>query len=50
MRDFLWKYFSMTGEIDAYLLYKEHEEIADRADVLLAESLLVMDKESDTVP
>ncbi len=25
MRDFLWNYFSRTGEIDAYLLYKEHE-------------------------
>ncbi len=26
MRDFLWRYFSMTGEIDVYLLYKEHEQ------------------------
>ncbi|GAA4858232.1 hypothetical protein GCM10023310_41770 [Paenibacillus vulneris] len=23
MRDFSWKYFSMTGDVDAYLLYKE---------------------------
>jgi len=23
MRDFSWKYFSMTGNVDAYLLYKE---------------------------
>lgn len=23
MRDFSWKYFSMTGDVDAYMLYKE---------------------------
>ncbi|MEX2462411.1 MAG: YqzL family protein [Paenibacillaceae bacterium] len=23
MRDFIWNYFSMTGDVDAYLLYKE---------------------------
>ena len=23
MRDFTWNYFSNTGDIDAYLLYKE---------------------------
>lgn len=23
MKDFSWKYFSMTGDVDAYLLYKE---------------------------
>lgn len=28
MRDFLWTYFSVTGEIDAYLLYKQHESLA----------------------
>lgn len=22
MRDFSWKYFAMTGDVDAYLLYK----------------------------
>ncbi len=27
MRDFLWNYFSRTGEIDAYLLYKKHEAV-----------------------
>jgi hypothetical protein len=25
MRDFSWRYFTATGSIDAYLLYKEHE-------------------------
>ncbi len=23
MRDFSWNYFSMTGDVDAYLLYKQ---------------------------
>lgn len=23
MRDFSWKYFSMTGDVNAYMLYKE---------------------------
>jgi hypothetical protein len=23
MRDFSWQYFSMTGDVDAYLLYKQ---------------------------
>ncbi|AEI42648.1 YqzL family protein [Paenibacillus mucilaginosus] len=23
MKDFSWKYFSMTGDVDAYLLYKQ---------------------------
>jgi hypothetical protein len=27
MRDFSWSYFEETGAIDAYLLYKEHENI-----------------------
>ncbi|MDR0268975.1 YqzL family protein [Paenibacillus sp.] len=24
MRDFSWKYFAMTGDVDAYLLYREY--------------------------
>lgn len=23
MKDFSWKYFSMTGDVDAYLLYRK---------------------------
>ncbi|PYI51752.1 YqzL family protein [Paenibacillus flagellatus] len=23
MRDFSWKYFTMTGDVESYLLYKE---------------------------
>ncbi|WP_109690374.1 YqzL family protein [Tumebacillus permanentifrigoris] len=29
MRDFSWRYFESTGEIDAYLLYKEHQTICN---------------------
>lgn len=36
MRDFLWNYFSRTGEIDVYLLYKEHEAMIAR-DALAAD-------------
>ncbi|MCS7463459.1 YqzL family protein [Paenibacillus doosanensis] len=41
MRDFSWKYFSMTGDVDAYLLYKEvsndehHSEPDSEEDPLL---------------
>jgi hypothetical protein len=28
MRDFSWKYFAVTGNIDAYLLYKEHSNVS----------------------
>jgi hypothetical protein len=43
MRDFSWKYFSITGDVDAYLLYKEisdptadedEEEAPDESDVV----------------
>ncbi|MCL6637524.1 MAG: YqzL family protein [Alicyclobacillus sp.] len=30
MRDFSWRYFTLTGDIDAYLLYKRHEQIVRR--------------------
>jgi len=26
MRDFSWKYFAMTGDVDAYLLFKQTGE------------------------
>lgn len=41
MRDFSWKYFMMTGDVDAYLLYKEidgesmDDQDADDASALL---------------
>ena len=34
MRDFSWKYFAMTGDVDAYLLYKasgDMDMLADEA-------------------
>jgi hypothetical protein len=35
MRDFTWNYFSMTGDVDAYLLYKEmNKEELDQEDPL----------------
>lgn len=35
MRDFSWKVFTMTGDIDAYMLYKDIE--ADRVEWELEE-------------
>jgi hypothetical protein len=32
MRDFSWKYFTVTGNIDAYLLFKEHSNVNTLAD------------------
>lgn len=29
MRDFSWKYFIMTGDVDAYLLYREMDGDVD---------------------
>lgn len=35
MRDFSWKYFLMTGDVDAYMLYKEMESRSSYGDELL---------------
>ncbi|WP_169725455.1 YqzL family protein [Alicyclobacillus contaminans] len=29
MREFSWRYFTLTGDIDAYLLYKRHQELVE---------------------
>ncbi|GFN30345.1 YqzL family protein [Paenibacillus xylaniclasticus] len=29
MRDFSWKYFALTGSVDAFLLYKEMHQISE---------------------
>jgi len=29
MRDFSWKYFALTGNVDAFLLYKEMHQISE---------------------
>ncbi|MFC4103961.1 YqzL family protein [Paenibacillus xanthanilyticus] len=28
MRDFSWKYFTLTGDVDAFLLYKEMDQLS----------------------
>jgi len=32
MRAFSWKYFTLTGDVDAYLLYKDVRRFDDRAE------------------
>ncbi|MFD1425681.1 hypothetical protein JOD24_000355 [Kroppenstedtia sanguinis] len=32
MRNFSWNCFAVTGNIDAYLLYKDTETLAERRD------------------
>ncbi|MBB3109009.1 hypothetical protein FHS18_001061 [Paenibacillus phyllosphaerae] len=32
MRDFSWKYFTLTGDVDAFLLYKEMDQFASTED------------------
>jgi hypothetical protein len=41
MRDFSWRYFESTGEIDAYLLYKEHQTICSTCSTEDAEPQLL---------
>jgi len=46
MRDFSWKYFAMTGDVDAYLLYKEAGDPLSDAGGLLAEDEKDYDEEA----
>lgn len=32
MRDFSWNYFSMTGDVESYLLFKQIDGRQDRTD------------------
>lgn len=32
MRELSWNIFTATGDIESYLLYKEHEKIVDSLD------------------
>ncbi|RKN86952.1 YqzL family protein [Paenibacillus ginsengarvi] len=32
MRDFSWKYFTITGDVESYLLYKEMDQTAEMPD------------------
>lgn len=27
MRDFSWKYFTLTGDVESYMLYKEMDQV-----------------------
>jgi len=29
LREFSWRYFTLTGDIDAYLLFKQHDEVRE---------------------
>lgn len=31
LREFSWRYFTLTGDIDAYLLFKQHDEVRETA-------------------
>lgn len=33
MRFFSWEYFTLTGDVDAYLLYKDTLQLNNQADV-----------------
>ncbi|WP_081755042.1 YqzL family protein [Paenibacillus durus] len=46
MRDFSWKYFAMTGDVDAYLLYRAAGEPLSPAAETAAEEEQVYDEEA----
>lgn len=39
LRNFSWSYFASTGDIHAYLLYREHPESASSVEEELMESV-----------
>ncbi|WP_296975150.1 YqzL family protein [Thermobacillus sp. ZCTH02-B1] len=43
MRDFSWKIFTLTGDVDAFLLYREMDELEEREKKLTPESLDSLD-------
>lgn len=45
MRDFSWKYFSMTGDVDAYLLYREVSG-SQEEEIAVAEELIPEEEEA----
>lgn len=46
MRNFSWKYFAMTGDVDAYLLYKEAGYPLEDCGLQLVEEEKVCDEEA----
>ncbi|MBP1904326.1 hypothetical protein J2Z32_000943 [Paenibacillus turicensis] len=49
MRDFSWKYFAMTGDVDAYMLFKESDTALGQTaeDGALNEQQLVVENEEE---
>ncbi|MBW7456437.1 YqzL family protein [Paenibacillus sepulcri] len=47
MRDFSWKYFALTGDVDAFLLYKDVDQLSKSDEPGVdEETQLVSDMES----
>lgn len=46
MRNFSWKYFTMTGDVDAYLLYKEAGDSLEDSGLQLVEEEKACDEEA----
>ncbi|WP_248549508.1 YqzL family protein [Paenibacillus odorifer] len=46
MRNFSWKYFAMTGDVDAYLLYKEAGHPLEDSGLQLVEEEKARDEEA----
>lgn len=44
MKDFSWKYFALTGDVESYLLYREVERYRDSIDT---EGLGMADEEEE---
>ncbi|MDT3426552.1 hypothetical protein J2Z22_002078 [Paenibacillus forsythiae] len=47
MRDLSWKYFAMTGDVDAYLLYREAAQPLNPAAETAVEEEQVYDEEAE---
>lgn len=50
MRDFSWKYFSLTGNVDAFLLYKEMHQLSEDNSVDDASNLDMLEIEEEGSP
>jgi hypothetical protein len=52
MRDFSWKYFSLTGNVDAFLLYKEMHQLSENnsADDAVPLDMLELEEEGTPAP
>ncbi|SFS85936.1 YqzL family protein [Paenibacillus sp. BC26] len=37
MRDFSWKYFTLTGDVEAFMLYREMDEQAGSTEAVSSE-------------